>query len=196
MSCRFPATRVGGIFYRWENQDSGHLVTCPDSCGLDGAGSSWNSAAGFPDFTDARRDQGSVKHLPALGPSSSATWKIIKDNVLGFGKAHSASCPPSPGYTPNNPKASIPAPAQGLVHSACQHRQMLVAGTAPAQSQRAAGRWMAWPPSVFPEKWKGTFARVAGALTNWFLPNNRNKHFQQTEILAPQSIQIKGLFLK
>lgn len=83
-----------------------------------------------------------------------------------LGKHTQPVAPQAQGIFLITPKASIPAPAQGLVHSACQHRQMLVAGTAPAQSQRAAGRWMAWPPSVFPEKWKGTFARVAGALTN------------------------------
>lgn len=70
---------------------------------------------------------------------------------------------------------------------------MFVAGI--AQAERGSC-WVAdsLPPSIFPEKWKGTFASVAGALTNWFLPNNRNKYFQLTEILATKVFKLKAYF--
>lgn len=35
---------------------------------------------------------------------------------------------------------------------------------------------------------------MAGALTNWFLPNNRNKYFQLTEILATKVFKLKAYF--
>lgn len=50
--------------------------------------------------------------------------------------------------------------------------QMFVAGIAQRERERerasehTLGQWVVLQQSVFPEKWKGTFARVAGALTN------------------------------
>lgn len=70
-------------------------------------------------------------------------------------------------YIPRESQSeSVLAHALGLLPSLRPDQQLFVAGGAPAESERAAGRWIDLPPSVFPEKWKGTFAKVAGALTN------------------------------
>ena len=87
--------------------------------------------------------------------------------------------PPAPGnhvqptghqaqlYIPRKSQSeSVLAHALGLLPSPRPDLQLFVAGGAPAESERAAGQRIDLPPSVFPEKWKGTFAKVAGALTN------------------------------
>lgn len=70
-------------------------------------------------------------------------------------------------YIPRKSQSeSVLAHALGLLPSPHPDQQLFVAGGAPAESERAAGRRIDLPPSVFPEKWKETFAKVAGALTN------------------------------
>lgn len=101
-------------------------------------------------------------------------------------------------YIPNNPwSVSVLAGALGgwlvwFTAHVCACRCLWLGES--KQREWAVELWMVLPPSIFPEKWKGPFARVAGALTNWFLPNNRNKYFQQTEILAPEVFKLKAYF--